>query len=336
MSRAFLEALAESVPEDERVLISSVPGDPQESAGEMWNVRPWRFGDRAPLATLNNYVCVSSFKRDPQRGWRRTAAQFGRALAFMVDDVGSKIPESAVTNDLLPSARVLTSPGNEQWWWFLAEPVADYELFSRVLSAFVQQRAGGRDPGMAGPNRVARLPGGINGKRQYQSADGSAFRVESVTFRPERRFHLADILAAFRLTLDAPRVRGPVTDVEAEERAKRLADFEELRADCERLGMMLKRRANVSGRIPIICPWFMQHTGASKTGSYLVEPCDANRWAGSFVCYHSSTHANDNHLRDLRTWVFDTISQLDASRLHAANVSAPEFSALAPQRTASG
>lgn len=326
--RAFLEALAEFVPDDERVLISSVPGDPAESAGEMWNVRPWRWGDKEPPANMNNYVCVSSFRRGP-RGWRRTADQFGRALAFMVDDVGTKVARDVVSV-MTPSAIIETSPGNEQYWYlFNAQGLTDYETFSALVSAFVQQRCHGRDPGMGGANRVGRLPLGINGKAKYRSPDGEPFHCKALHFDARRRYSLRELLEGFTLTLTPPRPRGATGAVSAKEREQRLAEFEELRADCETLNLVLKRRANHAGRIPIVCPWYQKHSDASKSGTYLVEPNERNNWRGSFVCFHSTTHADDNHLKDIKQWVSNVMDRFHSALVHHVNLNPPPHDVIA-------
>jgi len=316
---AFLEAMADKVPDDERVLISSVPGDPDQSAGEMWNVRPWRFGDRAPISTLNNYVCVSSFKRG-NAGWRRTADLFGRALAFMIDDVGTKVSAQAA-DGLEPTCVVETSPANFQHWFLFSEPVTDYELFSRLISAFVQQRLGGVDPGMGGANRIGRLPLGINGKQKYRDALNEPWHCRLISMGG-RRYELPEIVSAFGLELAAPRRRGSRATAKEEQVAQRAEEFTTLRDDLQRLGMVLKRHANHAGRIPIICPWFQRHTGAAKTGTYLVEPSEHNNWHGSFVCYHSTTHKDDNHLRELKSWVHETVIKGAANSCQRANENA--------------
>lgn len=324
--RAFLEAIAEFVPDDERVLVSSVPGDPQESAGEMWNVRPWRFGDAEPNARMNNYVCVSSFRRGIN-GWRRTADMFGRMLAFMIDDVGTKVPREVVA-DMEATAVVRTSPGNEQHWFLLDPPITDYETVGRLLSAFVQQRLAGVDPGMGGANRIGRLPLGINGKAQYRDADGAPFKCELLAFAPQRRFTLEQLVAGFGLILAPPRARRESTTLSEAAMAVRAADFEELREDLARFDLLLKRHANHAGRIPILCPWYRKHTGASRTGTYIVEPNERNNWAGSFVCFHSTTHQDNNHLKDIKQWINEVAANTYAMRCRAANTQPITFEEL--------
>ena len=324
MSRRFLEALAAKVPDDERVLISSVPGNPEDSRGEMWNVRPWRFGDATPPAHQNNYVCVSSFRRGAA-GWRRTADLFGRALAFMVDDVGTKVPREVVER-LRPTVIVETSPRNEQWWYLFSEPVEDYELFSNFISTFVQQRLGGNDPGMGGANRIGRLSDGINGKAKYLSPEGVPFACRVVEEDFARQFTALQLVEAFDLTLGPVRRRRQDAEdaVAAEERERRALEFADLFEDCSRLGLLLKRHSNHAGRFPIVCPWYRLHTNQSRTGTYLVEPNERNHWHGSFVCFHSTTHSDNNHLRDLKQWTNEIVLLRDEGLCMMANNRAPK------------
>jgi len=240
----------------------------------------------------------------------------------MIDDVGTKVPIHVVDERLEPSLRVITSPGNEQWWYLFGDSVTDPDLFTRLIKAFIEQRMGGKDPGMGGINRVGRIPPAINGKKKYRAEDNSPFVVSlAAPFAPERQYRLEEIATAFDLTLAAKtRMREPTQGVSELQRMEREADFNDLRNDLERLGLIIKRHANVSGRIPILCPWYQQHTGASRSGTYLVEPNERNRYAGSFVCFHSTTHRDDNHLNDLRGWVWDAIEARDRLSSRAVNL----------------
>lgn len=318
-NESFLYELNRNTNDDERALISSVPGDPEQSGGEMWNVRPWRWGARMPPPTSNNYVCVSAFREGPD-GWRRRASEFATALAFMVDDLGTKLPLRPIIDALAPTALIETSPGNFQAWYFLSERLEDYERFAALQAAFVARWSeAGKDPGMGGPNRVGRLPEGINGKRKY-----GGWSCRARVWAPERRFGVGALLSAFDLRL-RPRVtaRAPVS-VTAEEQAARAEEFNYLVRAMERQGLFLKKAFGLNGRRPCLCPRWRDHTNQARTGTYLSAPSEANSWWGSFVCFHSSTHNDMCKLRELKDEVVMMEEQYAADVLARANAAAPE------------
>jgi hypothetical protein len=309
-NETFLGELARGMPGGERLLTTSVAGDPEEAGGEMWRVRPWPRPGPRMNPNANNYACVSSFRDGPE-GFRRRAEQFGAGLAFMIDDVGTKVPLEVVDR-APPTALIETSPHNWQAWYFLSRPVLSYDEFTAALRAFVDRWAGGRDPGMGGPNRVGRLPEGVNGKRKY-----GGFVVRAARWEPERRWTLGEIAAAldFQITAwHAPRRRAPPSGMTEEEMMLAAAGFAALVAECERHEMFLKRAFGRNGRRPILCPWHEDHTGGARTGTYLTEPNEKNGWQGSFVCYHSGTHQDANRLGDLRRYV----DELEEGRLRRA------------------
>lgn len=317
----LMRLLAEKLPPDERLLVVSMPGDPDEADGRDWNGRPWSLTSNWKLrADWNNYLSVCSAKRDAQGRYRRVAASFGRALVWMVDDVGTKV-DASVLGGLEPTMRVLTSPENEQWWFVLREPLMDAALFGRFSSAFIAQRLGGKDPGMAGFNRIGRIAPGINGKRRY----GGAFEVQELSFRPQQQYSLEELAEGVKVVVPEEVVRKEVVAVEGTTRAARIAEFNELRETMRAMGMLRREHANVSGRIPILCPWFQLHTMQAKTGTYLVEPNERNRWAGSFVCFHGGTHNNDNHLSQIRNWVEDVVEKGQRAAIAAINAGDFQF-----------
>ena len=228
----------------------------------------------------------------------------------MVDDLGTKLEAEPVLARLDPTALIETSPGNFQAWYFLADPVTDYEKFAAIQAAFVARWAAGADPGMGGPNRVGRLPVGVNGKAKY----GGAWAHRVLRWDAAARVTVAQLLGAFDLQLRVTSRVRVSTAVTAEQQAERRAEFDALVGMMERQGRFLKRAFGHNGRRPILCPRVHQHTGGARSGSYLSEPNDKNSWWGSFVCYHSSTHNDMCRLRELK----DEVLEAEDARLEAA------------------
>src|SRR5579859_6389975 len=93
-NQQFLNAMFNGMPDGVAAMTCSFLGDPFDDEGDRkykWKAKTWRPG----TATLhlreiaNNYVCISSFTRDPETDqFRRRKAQFARMHALMVDDIG--------------------------------------------------------------------------------------------------------------------------------------------------------------------------------------------------------------------------------------------------------
>lgn len=303
----FLEALARDMREDERIILCGVPGDPGAAPATAWKPRPWRIGyDGHEFSeTWNGYVTVSSFYQSTDKTFRRRAPDIAAGLAFMIDDVGTKVPR-ALVESLPPSAIIETSPGNEQWWYFFKEPVRDTPAFDAVISAFIDCVLEGNDPGMASVTRVGRLPGYFNGKPVY-----GGFTTRMTAFDANRRFTLEEITAHFKLEIRG-RVerRDRLIPHDAEQRIRSFyAIYTYLRVS----GQLKKDEPDRSGWTEMHCPWVHEHTGGIDNGSGLREPAPENGYYGAFVCHHGS-HINHTW-RNLTEWVAD----LAAEDLEKAN-----------------
>jgi RepB DNA-primase from phage plasmid len=229
----------------------------------------------------------------------------------MVDDVGTKCPRTAVAN-LPPTAIVETSPGNEQWWWFLAQPERDQEKFAGLIKAFIVGRLGGKDPGMAGVSRVGRLPGFTNGKPA-----NAGWRCVLHDLN-ERRFTVEEIVSAFKLEIAPSR---PPVHVPRSIARSRIEAFVTVK-DWMRQRGWLKRngQANPSGWIQVHCPWRGEHTGGADNGSAIREPARENSYYGAYVCSHG-------HCKDVRGWaeLTDLIADISMKELAEINANPEEF-----------
>jgi hypothetical protein len=210
----------------------------------------------------------------------------------MVDDVGTKV-DPAVVSGVPPSARIETSPGNEQWWYLLSEPERDMSRFDGVIRAFIASKLLGADPGMSGVTRVGRLPGFYNMKPAY---GGWQVQMRELT---ARRFTLDELLQRFSLHINGRRVqRDKLQTAEALERNRAFAVtytwLQERR--------VLKRdEPDRSGWTEMTCPWVGDHTGKADTGAALREPAPENEHYGAFRCHHG--HCADKGWAELTEWV---------------------------------
>jgi hypothetical protein len=257
----------------------------------------------------NAYVTVGSFGRAADGSFRRRAETFAAGRALMVDDVGTKVDPAAVSA-MRPSARVLTSPGNEQWWYFLGPPERDAARFDGVIRAFISGRLLGADPGMAGISRVGRIPGFINGKAAY----GGRFRVELQELNA-RRFTVEELLAGFGLEINGR--RAPRAKLRSEVAIERNRAFLTVYGWMEQRGMLKRGEPDLSGWTEIECPFRDDHTARADNGAAIREPSDENDFYGAFRCHHG--HCAGKGWRELTEWIAEQSSdELDAINRAAA------------------
>lgn len=292
---AVLNALFRRMPADERAILCSVNGNPSEADPTAWAGRPWALGEKCPLSHhWNNYVAISSFREEDGK-YKRRKAQFGRTHAIMVDDIGTKVPLSAVPKELIPSLVVETSPGNFQATFFLDHPVTVQDTVQDGIRQMIAKLTPDqKDPGMAGVTRVLRLPEGINGKPTYLR-DGKVWRCKVWVWRPEITTSWSEFVNAFGL-VDRLKVFVEPNDGVTMERKR---NFEIVRACLKQLRRI--KHATSSGWMDITCPWLDQHTARANTGTAVAPPMKANGYMGGFKCHHG--HCESKNWGDLEDWV---------------------------------
>ena len=292
----FLAALAPQLPEEERLVVCGFVGDPAAVGQAAWRPRPWRPGREIELGrSANAYVTVGSFTRAEDNSFRRRTETFAAGLAMMVDDVGTKVDRARVAH-LPPSARIETSPGNEQWWYFFAQPERDPARFDALIRAFIAGALLGADPGMSGITRVGRLPAHRNGKPQHNDWV-CALRALAA----DRRFTVEELVAAFGLQLNGR--REPRRRLLTEEALERNRAFETVFAWLAQRRMLKRAEPDRGGWIEMTCPWRAEHTGGADNGSAIREPAAENDYYGAFRCHHG--HCAERGWADLTDWIAD-------------------------------
>lgn len=304
----FLAALANDMPEAERLIVCGFPGDPNAVDKTAWRPRPWKPGTEVPLGwQCNGYVTCASFRRADDRTWRRRGALFAAARGFMVDDVGTKV-DWKVLDCLRPTALVETSPANFQAWYLLAEPLRDAAKYDAIIRAFIADKLAADDPGMAGITRVGRLPDFINGKPKY----GGDFRVKLHELDPARRYDSGEIVRAFGLELIGK--RASLTDAARLLPADipvRVESFISVRRYLARRGMLKRDAADAGGWTEMTCPWTGDHTNREDNGAAICEPNPNNGFYGGFQCHHG--HCTHKTWRDLTDYVDEAAAEENES-----------------------
>ena len=301
----FLSALAEGLPEDERMLLCGFGGDPLVAGPRAWRPRPWRPGRAIDLpATWNVYVTVGAFGRAGDGSFRRRTETFAAGRALMVDDVGTKVARSTVAG-VPPTARIETSPGNEQWWYLLAPPERDAATFDGVIRAFIAGRLLGADPGMSGVTRVGRVPGFHNGKALYGGWQCVMHELN------DRRYATEELLARFGLQIRGRRVER--AHLPTEEALQRNQMFAAAFRWLDLHNMLKRHEPDPSGWIEAVCPWIDEHTGRANSGFAIREPAPENGYFGAARCHHG--HCADKGWAELTEW----IAERAAEELESAN-----------------
>lgn len=295
----FLAALFPSLPDDEQAVLIAFHGDPGSIRPQAWYPRPWVPGNRLTFhARANAYVCISTYRTDQRGVVRRRRDHFAASYAFMIDDVGTKVPREAV-EPLPASAWIETSPGNFQVWYFLDQPARNIESVPWLAQAFCKT-LDITDPGMAGHSRVGRLPGYVNGK---PAAEGWVVKLHELE---DRRYSVADIAKGLRLHGRPGRAKAKeppkivLDDYYVQKRKEVFGGYARWLRDH---GYLKTTRPDGAGWLAMRCPWIDEHTNRDDTGTGLAIPSEANQYFGGFHCHHG--HCAERGWQQLTEWVVE-------------------------------
>jgi hypothetical protein len=295
-------------------------GDPGNVPPHAWRPRPWRPGAEIPFSNnANGYVTVSSFFVAHDGTWRRRIEHFAAGRALMIDDVGTKVQVSESWPE--PSAVIETSPGNFQHWFFLSPPgERDVGYFDGAIRAFIEQKLlDGLDPGMAGVNRVGRLPGHANGKPKYRDERGRPFVTRLVKLDEDLRYTAEGLIRAFDLRVTGNRFiqldkMVPPMDLVRE----RVEGFKAVYRYLRERRLLKREGADQGGWIELTCPWTEEHTDEKDNGAAIRKPMMENGFYGAFRCHHG--HCEGKGWRELSDWVnAEASADLDAANEHAGS-----------------
>lgn len=307
-AKEFLAAMVPTLPENQRLVLCGFGGDPNAAPPDAWKPRPWAPTEKLALAAdWNAYVTVASFFKAQDGSWRRRKSLFAAGHALMVDDVGKGATAKVdpATINLPPSAKVETSPGNFQWWYFFDAPEGDGARFDALIRAFIAGKLLGVDPGMAGITRVGRLPGFVNGKKRWKGF------ITKLTELTDRNYAVEELIAAFGLELKGRQVAMP--RLATEESLQRNRAFVDIYRFLRARGMLKREQPDLGGWTEMRCPWVEFHTAGVDNGAAICEPAETNGWTGAFRCHHG--HCLNKAWRDLTEWIND----IAAEELDAAN-----------------
>lgn len=137
---------------------------------------------------------------------RHTKTAFKAYHGLVLDDIGTKIDESTIPEDMAPNYVIESSENNFQWGYILAEPITDYDEAQLFIDLFVD--AGMTDGGGAMPVKKVRLPCGVNGK----VGPKGSFKVRLVGEMDPKPWGTQELLDAAGIDVDWEAYRKTATD----------------------------------------------------------------------------------------------------------------------------
>jgi hypothetical protein len=284
-----------------RAHVTSFPDDPTKvpntgaDRSRCWG--GWPHGARELSLENNNYYAVSLFGCDDEGRQRRRKAQFEEVCVLVADDVGDKISLESIERLPPPSIIIETSPGNfhylylvkrREWPW--AEPLWTERQAAAVVDGWIAGglTADGKDSGMAGVSRYARLLG-LNTKAKWVDWPAAGFEVRVAKFEPEVRYGLEELAEPFGVDLDAVALgeaMGGGVDVSADIEGHPVLSVVSVTGHPE------------PGKYFVECPWKDGHTDGVDSGTtaiWLKEDGTAG-----FKCHHG--HCEGHRLPELMAW----------------------------------
>tara|TARA_R110000764_G_scaffold1490_1_gene5915 strand:+ start:2511 stop:4889 length:2379 start_codon:yes stop_codon:yes gene_type:complete len=195
----------------DRAHITSFPDDPNDITIDRRAIC-WAGGlAKSELASMgkadNQYFTISLFNFDEKKGKARRAKDlFDACFVIVADDVREKLPVEMVEKLPLPTYKMHSSSGSEQWGWVLSEPCESRDMVDNLLDGLVAKGLAptGRDPGMKGVTRYVRLPEGVNSKSS-RLVDGAPFQCYISEWNPLLNYPIESLAAVFDIDLSAGR-----------------------------------------------------------------------------------------------------------------------------------
>lgn len=314
----FIKGIFGIIVGNERPIVVSFPGDPNQVRPGSWFGKPW-VDDKTPLLNSNNnYTSFATYTPDDEGKYRRQRKHFSALYAVMLDDIGIKVPENRIT--LEPSWRIETSSSNFQYGFILDEPITNPAQADNLLNSIIE--GGLCDPGSSGAcARLGRLPDAINGK--HKNANGEHWQCKLKGWNPERRYSVHEIVNGLQIELKEFSQTGRDKGCKKNHQSDPYQDDIYIpRADENPVIKALKdsgRYKQPSGdrKHDITCPWVHDQV---DHGTAYFEPSEFYR-LGGFNCQHG--HCANRGISELHDFL--EISKIDAKHMPMIYVQAGEI-----------
>jgi hypothetical protein len=234
---------------------------------------------------------------------RNRQSQFEGLHVLVLDDIGTKVVAESLPVALQrPTYIIESSQGNFQYGYVLDEPIRNLGA-ARALVAAVYG-SGYTDAGGNLPNKLVRLPAGVNGKPKKEG-----WNVRLVQFDAARRFTPTNLLDAS----GADRTWEQLQD----EGQCATGAFESGWNFNDEVADWLHSKGLVIGDdgdwLLIRCPWCEGHSDGEDTAGYSPIGRGGEEYRGvrGFNCFHD--HCNSRSIRDFLAWVGENGGPTDAA-----------------------
>jgi len=183
----------EVAPADARAWLAQFTSPPDKSPEPRgrWLGAPYALDALPHINGANAYYATAAYTADTKT--RNIDNALG-TFAIVADDVGTKVTAENVLKTIgQPTARIETSPGNEQWHYFL-DRLYPAEEVKPINDRLVE--LGLSDPSGVNAARYVRIPAGINNKLTL----AAPYQVHMAEWNPELRYALGDIAERLGVT----------------------------------------------------------------------------------------------------------------------------------------
>jgi hypothetical protein len=220
---------------------------------------------------------------------RRRKIDCRAAYCFVADDVGTKVDQVMVE----PSWILESSEGSFQYGYILdpEEDLSRYEAFVTEMGV-----RGYTDAGAEGCNRLMRVPGSINLKKDR---DRWASRI--TRWEPKLFWSLDELAEAFGIDLNNLPEKKFDGGISSKPVAQAKGGSDPLHVWLEENGHVVSDDG-VGDFIGVTCPWAREHTTGEATAGYSPLGRGEGMWRfrRGFRCFHE--HCRGRHYEDLADW----------------------------------
>jgi len=250
------------------------------------------------------YYGCSTCKRDQEGSLRNRKDLFSRYHVLVLDDIGTKVPESKITLD--PTYVLESSPGNFQYGYVLKEPLTDLDEAQCLVD--LVYGAGLSDEGGKLATKKVRLPGGVNGKRGPNFGFVATLHYcDPVYFTPQEILDGLGIIGIWEtISADTKKARRTMRAAGTSHWSPTPVALQSNAGVIDTVAEWLSEQSlirNISGEwLEIQCPWCDEHTDPSQDSAFY-SPVG---WGGTeyinqrtFYCHHS----HPENTLDFLQWV---------------------------------
>lgn len=244
------------------------------------------------------YIGTATAHRDHIGHLYNRQALFERLHVIVLDDIGTKAPAEGLPPAMQnPSYIIETSAGNFQYGYVLAEPIESLDAAKALV--MLMYEAGIADAGGKMPNKLVRLPEGINGKKGEDKCDfvSKLHTMAGPDWTPQQLLDALDVGEKWEnVTADA---------AEATKRRARIkggstpwAPYTPARASMsgiiDPIAEWLETNEHIVSEagdwLTIRCPFKHNHTSGGDTAGYKPLGVGEDPACRAFHCFHDGCH----------------------------------------------